>query len=181
MLRRNGLAAGDYELVKVGGMAQRWEALRDGKQDATLLSTPFDIIADAQAFKRLGRVAEVIGPYQGNIAAAKRDWARAHQNEIIGFIRSYTAGIEWLYDKTNREDAVTILMANVPGLSRHLAQQAWEELLGRGAGFCRRAKVDEEGLRTVLKLRERYGEPRKSLNDPTKYYDPSYYDRAICV
>jgi hypothetical protein len=38
MLRRNGLADGDYKVVRVGGMTQRWEALRAQKQDATLLS-----------------------------------------------------------------------------------------------------------------------------------------------
>src|SRR5271163_4312000 len=46
MLRRGGLAESDYQ--KVGGMVQRWDALRDGKQDATLLSAPYDILADAQ-------------------------------------------------------------------------------------------------------------------------------------
>ena len=31
MLRRGGLAESDYEIVKVGGMVQRWDALRDGE------------------------------------------------------------------------------------------------------------------------------------------------------
>ena len=41
MLRRNGLSEKDYSVETAGGMRQRWEALRERKQDGTLLSTPF--------------------------------------------------------------------------------------------------------------------------------------------
>jgi len=34
-LKRNGLAEDDYKIEKVGGMAQRWDALRDRKQAGT--------------------------------------------------------------------------------------------------------------------------------------------------
>ena len=30
----------------------------------------------------------------------------------------------------------------------------------------------------VLKLRSEYGEPKKELTDPAKYYDLTYYQRA---
>ncbi len=47
ILRRNGLDknAGDYKVVSAGGMTQRWKALSEGRQDATLLSAPFNIMA----------------------------------------------------------------------------------------------------------------------------------------
>src|SRR5579864_4540873 len=48
VLRRNGLTEDDYKIEKVGGGAQRWDALRDRKQPGTLLSTPFDILAGEQ-------------------------------------------------------------------------------------------------------------------------------------
>jgi hypothetical protein len=31
----------------------------------------------------------------------------------------------------------------------------------------------------VLALRSRYGEPKKTLSDPAKYYDGTYYDAAV--
>jgi len=34
-------------------------------------------------------------------------------------------------------------------------------------------------VRTVLELRSKYGEPKKVLADPAKYYDPSFYDAAM--
>jgi len=160
MLRRNGLAERDYNTVKVGGMTQRWEALCAQKQDATLLSTPFDLLGEVHGLHRLARAADVIGAYQGNVAAAKRSWAAAHPDEVIGFICAYAAAIEWLYDPRNRDGAVRILMASLPHMTAELAQGSYDQLLDPVRGFFRQAKLDANGLRTVLELRSRYGHPR---------------------
>jgi hypothetical protein len=34
-------------------------------------------------------------------------------------------------------------------------------------------------VRTVLQLRSKYGEPRKALSDPARYYDDSFYQAAM--
>ena len=39
--------------------------------------------------------------------------------------------------------------------------------------------IDIDGVRTVLALRSEYGEPKKALTDPAKYYDPTWYDQAL--
>ena len=39
--------------------------------------------------------------------------------------------------------------------------------------------IDVEGVKTVLALRSEYGEPRKALTDPARYYDLSYYAQAL--
>jgi len=179
MLRRNGLADGDYNVVRAGGMTQRWEALRAQKQDATLLSAPFDLLAEAHGLRRLARATDVVGAYQGNVAAAKRSWAAAHANEVIGFIRAYAAAIEWLYDPSNRDEAVRVLRARLPHITLELAQRSYEQLLDPVRGFFRQAKLDANGLKTVLQLRSRYGEPRRLLAEPAKYYDPAYYEAAL--
>jgi hypothetical protein len=35
-----------------------------------------------------------------------------------------------------------------------------------------------QGVNKVLELRSRYGEPKRTLSDPTKYFDAKYYDVA---
>jgi len=179
MLRRNGLAGDDYKIVRAGGMTRRWEALRAQKQDATLLSTPFDLLAEAHGLHRLARATDVIGPYQGNAAATKCSWAAAHADEVIGFIRAYAAAIEWLYDPSNRDEALGIPSENLPHMTTELAQRSYEQLLDPARGFFRQAKIDASGLKTVLELRSRYGEPTRLLAEPAKYYDPAYYEGAL--
>ena len=77
ILRRHGLDKdkGDYEIVRAGGMVQRWNALREGQHAATLLSAPYNIIAQNAGFRELVKATDVIGPYQGNVAAVRRPWA----------------------------------------------------------------------------------------------------------
>ena len=179
MLARNGLNEGEYSIERVGGTAQRWNALRDKKQSGTLLSAPFNLIAQQEHFIELAKATKVIGPYQGNVAATRRSWARQNKSLVIAFVRGYVQAIAWLYNKTNREEAVRILEKNVPEMSTGLAQQSYEELLDAQDGFSRKGRMNFEGLRTVLALRSHYAEPPKELADPLKYYDPSYYDSAI--
>jgi len=178
VLRRNGLTEDDYKIEKVGGGAQRWDALRDRKQSGTLLSTPFDILASEQHFNQLARATKVIGPYQGNVAATRRSWASENRTKVIAFIRGYAQAIDWLYDKANRDEAITILRNNVQ-ISPEIAERTYDELLDPKDGFFRKARVSTEGLRTVLALRSRYADPKKKLTDPLKYFDSSYYDAAM--
>jgi ABC-type nitrate/sulfonate/bicarbonate transport system substrate-binding protein len=178
VLRRNGLAESDYKIEKVGGMEQRWAALRDRKQAGTLLSAPFNILARDQHFNQLAQATKVIGPYQGNVAATRRTWARENRTKVIAFIRGYAQAIDWLYDKSNRDEALTILLNNVP-MSPEIAGRTYDELLDPKDGFFHKARVSTEGLRTVLALRSRYADAKKTLIDPLKYYDPSYYDAAL--
>jgi len=46
-------------------------------------------------------------------------------------------------------------------------------------GFQKKAKIDLEGVKTVLALRSKYGKPHQTLKDPALYYDPSFYEAAM--
>ena len=179
MLARNGLDESDYSVEKVGGTAQRWNALHKREQSGTLLSAPFNLVARDQHFTELAKATKVIGPYQGNVCATRRSWAQRNEKLVIDFIRAYIQAIDWLYDQNNREEAVRILEKNAPELSSGLAQRSYEELLNTESGFSSKARINFDGLQNVLELRSRYAEPKKKLSDPLKYYDPSYYDAAI--
>ena len=178
MLQAGGLKAGDYSLVRAGGVLQRWGALREKKHAGTLLITPFEIMAEAAGFRRLGNAVDVLGRYQGSVGAARRSWARANADKLVGYIRAYRAGLAWLYDSTNRAEALQMLQKNVPGMTSELAGKTHDALLAPVGGFERTAALDLEGARTVLKLRSEYGRPQKELTDPTRYVDLSYYERA---
>ena len=43
------------------------------------------------------------------------------------------------------------------------------------------ARLDAEGVKTVLALRSEYGNPRKELTQVQKYEDLSYYHRALAM
>jgi hypothetical protein len=51
-------------------------------------------------------------------------------------------------------------------------------LLADKGGLNRNLAPDAAGIRTVLELRSKYGAPQKTLTDPAKYVDVSYFEKA---
>jgi ABC-type nitrate/sulfonate/bicarbonate transport system substrate-binding protein len=175
ILRRNGLERDqDYELIGAGGMAQRWNGLREGRHHATLLSAPYNLIARNAGFSQLVRATDVIGPYQGNVAAARRSWAADNTNKIVGYIRAYRDSVTWLYEPSNQTEAIDILGRHLPQMPPDIAAASYPELLHPEHGFFRKCELDEAGLKCVLTLRERYASPAKRLGVLRRYYDPQY-------
>jgi ABC-type nitrate/sulfonate/bicarbonate transport system substrate-binding protein len=178
MLRRHGLNPGDYRIEKAGGVLARWQALLAHRHDGTMLLTPFDLLARAAGFNVLEYAIDVYGHYQGLVGATRRAYARDHPTALTGYIRGYLAGLAWLYDPGNAEAATALLRKNAPQMSPSLAQQSYAVLVSP-KGFAPRGQIDLVGVGTVLELRSRYGEPRRVLADPAKYYDPQYYQAAL--
>jgi len=169
----------DYTVVTAGGVLQRFQALMEKKHAGTLLLSPFEVQAEAKGFHRLANAIDVLGRYQGLVGGARKSWAEQNRDAVVGYIRAYSDAVDWLYDPTNRDEALAIFMKNLPGASAPAALTAYGILLGSTEGFQRKAKIDMEGVKTVLALRSKYGQPRKSLSDPSPYYDPSFYDAAM--
>jgi ABC-type nitrate/sulfonate/bicarbonate transport system substrate-binding protein len=181
IMRRHGLHkdrldkdTGDYEIVRAGGMVQRWNALREGKHTATLLSAPYNIIAKNAGFTELVKATDVIGPYQGNVAAVRRPWAQDNRAKIEAYIRAYRRSIAWLYEPNNRAEAIAILVSHLPQMPQAIAEASHRELLDPVRGFSRTCEIDRAGLDCVLSLRSRYGVPARQLHDPAKYCDLSF-------
>jgi ABC-type nitrate/sulfonate/bicarbonate transport system substrate-binding protein len=164
----------DYDVVRAGGMVQRWNALREGQHTATLLSAPYNIIAKNAGFKELVKATDIIGPYQGNVAAVRRPWARDNRTKIEAYIRAYRRSIAWLYEPDNRAEAIAILTSHLPQMPEVIAEASYGELLDPARGFFRACEIDPLGLGCVLELRSRYGLPAKQLHDPAKYCDLSF-------
>lgn len=178
MLEKEGLSQADYTLEKVGGMLQRFNALIEGKQSGTLLVPPFTFIAADKGYREFGTAISLLGPYQGVVAAARRGWLKDHREEAIGFIRAYISAIDWLYEPTNRGRATATYVKHMAGSTEGAAEKSYGVLLDPRSGFAKKAELDVNGIRAVMELRSRYGEPSQALTDPARYYDASLYKAA---
>ena len=178
LVARNGLAEADVNFVRAGGTANRYRDLVAGKHDATLLRTPFELLAQTRGHHTIA-TAETLGPYQGTVGLARRSWAREHEREVIGFLRAYKAATDWLYDRANRDVAEALLVANIRDMSPALAKRSYDLLVSDKGGLSRDLKPDVAGIATVLQLRSKYAVPPKPLNDPLRYVDLAYFDKAF--
>ncbi len=180
MLERGGLNLDrDYSVERAGGVLQRFQALLEKKHAATLLLSPFEIQAEAKGFNRLGDATDVLGAYQGIVGGARQSWANANRDAVVGYIRAFSEAVDWLYDPRNKDEAIAIFRKNLPNVSEQGAQAAYGVLLAASGGFQKKAQIDLAGVRTVLALRSKYAEPKKTLTDPSKYYEDSFYRAAI--
>jgi hypothetical protein len=135
--------------------------------------------AEEKGFHRLANATDVLGRYQGLVGGARKSWAEQNSDAVVGYIRAFSDAVDWLYDPSNRDDAIAILLKNLPNATPQSALVAYGILLNPVDGFQKKAKIDLEGVKTVLVLRSKYGKPHKTLKDPALYYDPSFYEAAM--
>ncbi len=177
LLHRAGVAESSVTLVRAGSTGNRYRDLIAGKHDGTLLRTPFELLAADRGFTMLATAKE-LGPYLGTVGAARRSWARENEAALVGFIRAYRAGLDWAADPNSREVAEAILIANLRDMTPPLARRSYDVLFAPKSGLIRNLSLDPARIKTVLRLRSKFGEPKKTLGDPAKYIDASYLVKA---
>ena len=175
LLENNGLTREkDYSIVAVGGGPARYQAMQESKGVAAILGAPNDIEAERLGYHLLGDAAGALGASQGAYAA-RRGWMKSHEAELVGFARAMRQAHDFVF--TNRADSVALLKAHMKELTQEQADAFYVTMVEKGA-LNRTPEIKREGLVNMLKLREKYAEPRKSLNDPDKYLDLAAYRKA---
>ncbi|HMA30750.1 MAG TPA: ABC transporter substrate-binding protein [Casimicrobiaceae bacterium] len=178
LVERGGLAESEVNYVRAGATRARYEDLIAGRHDGTLLRTPFELLAKARGCHVIATAAS-LGAYQGSVGAARRSWARANEAALIGYMRGYRDGLDWLYDPANRVVAEALLRSHIPDMTPALARESCDLLLAPQGGMFRDLALDLPGIATVLALRSKFGRPQKHLDDPWRYVDLGLHAKAF--
>ena len=177
ILDKNGLKfKKDYNVVALGGTTERFEAMKANKAAVAVLSAPNDIEAKNLGFNILADAPGELGGYQGSSYVVRRSWAKAHEREVVGWVRALIAAHEWVYE--NPGASIELMKKNLKGISDADAKVIYTSLTSGAGAFNRRAQINVAGMSTVLSLRGEFAEPQKTLTDPSKYMDLSYYRKA---
>lgn len=179
MLAKAGLTKNDYTMVPVGATPQRWESVKAGTHAGTLTIEPFTSIARAQGFNVLDTSTRLFPVYQGGSFAASRRWAAENPELLKGFIKGYLAGLDWALAPTNRAAASEILLRRMPEIKPGVAEAVLNSLLSPASGLTPKAAILNDGVKTVLDLRTRYGSGKEPLSDPSRYIDLRYYNEVV--
>jgi len=181
LLLRNGLKEGsDYTVKQVGAVSFRHKAMISDKANAGgILNLPFTVEAAAKGLVSLGRLVDLLGPYQAAGAFVMRPWARDHGPELEKYLAGYVESLRWIRDTGNRSAAVDLLVDKLK-LQRDIAERTYDLLIDPVSGFTPDAKFDDEGFRNMLALRAEI--ERKAETEavsPERYVDLRYYDQAM--
>jgi tripartite-type tricarboxylate transporter receptor subunit TctC/ABC-type nitrate/sulfonate/bicarbonate transport system substrate-binding protein len=176
ILQKHGLEAGkDYTVKPVGRGELRLKAMAESRENAAaILNLPYTIQGEQLGLKSLGSTVDMLGPYQANGAFVLRAWAKANPRLLERYIAAYVEAVRW--SLANREEAIGILVERHK-LPRDIAERTWQALADPARGFTPDARFDIQGFRNMLALRAEMegGKP----GAPEKYFDLSYYDRAM--
>jgi ABC-type nitrate/sulfonate/bicarbonate transport system substrate-binding protein len=179
MLEHGGLGKSDYELVRVGGVTERFEALQRREHAGSLFNAPFAGHLSDLGFNILDTATSTLGAYQNHVVAVRRGWAERNRTQVVGFIRGFCEAVEWLYDPANRAEAFMIFERNSSQRGPDAAASAYAVLFDAETGFARNGAFDPEGIRQVLALRAKYGMPSKRLGESGSYCDLSFLEQAL--
>jgi ABC-type nitrate/sulfonate/bicarbonate transport system substrate-binding protein len=177
ILDQNGLARGrDYTVLAVGGTGERLDAMRQDRAAVSLISPPQDLEAQRLGFNTMGDATRSLGAYQGSVYNVRRAWAKDHEREILAFIRAIVTAHDVIF--TDKAGSIAVLRKRLKELSAEDAAAVYAKMTGPG-GFARKARISIRGAKVVLSVRSVYGEPRKTLDDPYRYVDLGYYEKAM--
>jgi ABC-type nitrate/sulfonate/bicarbonate transport system substrate-binding protein len=182
ILLQHGLVAGrDYTGTPTGGTAGRFQLMREHREYAgSMLSPPSSLMAEQLGFHNLGSTVTLIGPYQGTGAFVMRGWALANADRLERYIRGYVEGLRWVLAPANQAEVIAFIAARYQ-LPADIAAASYEAATNVANGWTPDARLNVEGLRTVLALRAEFeggGAPPQAAEP---YYDMTYYQRAVAA
>jgi ABC-type nitrate/sulfonate/bicarbonate transport system substrate-binding protein len=181
LMEKNGLKDGDYEFLEAGGSSKRWDAIRKGAAAGGLLNPTTEARAKAEGFPVLSRTSELLPDYPGSVYTTTRTWAKAHEDELVKFIRAYRQALEWVFDPANRDKAAEILAKTVGNINQKQAAEALSDMLTPPGTYIRDASLSPQAVEMAISLRSKYGVPKKEIGKPSEYVDMSYHQKAVAA
>lgn len=180
MLKLNGVDKSQITIKPVGATRFRVQAITTDKTvAASMLNLPFSLQAEQAGLKKLATATDVIGPYLSTTGFVMRTWGAAHRDVLARYIRAYLEGLDWVLDPANKAEAIAMLAKGL-NISPAMAEASYAVATDPRSGFARKAAMDLDGFRNVLKLRaEQHGDWGGVPPSPDKYLDLSYYNEAV--
>ena len=177
-----GLEAGeDYQIKPIGNASMRFKAmLEDPFNAGGVMNPPFSSEAKLRGMKSLGRLTDLLGPYQAGGAFLLRRFAETNAATLENYIKAYVTCLRWTLDPANRAAGVDLLMRKLD-LTRDVASATHDQLVEPGFGFQGDAKLDMEGVRNMLATRAQTQGHSPQLEKVSNYMDESYYRRALAT
>jgi ABC-type nitrate/sulfonate/bicarbonate transport system substrate-binding protein len=181
ILLLHGLEPGrNYQVKPIGATPARLAAMREHKEyAASILGPPTSLLAKEQGFFSLGSTLQILGPYQGVSAFARKPWANANGVLLTRYIAAFVEAQRWILDPAHKPQVIAVL-AREYKLSSDLANEAYTSWIVAPGGFEPDAAIDLDGFRNVLQLRADVEHTWKGpAPGPEKYYDSAYYKAAL--
>jgi ABC-type nitrate/sulfonate/bicarbonate transport system substrate-binding protein len=165
------------DLIPAGGTSSRYAAMKANAVAAAAMLQPDDFRAMDEGFNRVAVSTEAVKDYSFSSVLVRRDWARAHADEVVRFLRACGRATAWLYDPANRDAAIAVLMERTKQEEKYTGL-TYDLMVTQDRVFPEGCAVRPAGIQAVIDLLGEVGELSAPLPTPDKYVDTSYWQRA---
>ena len=180
ILKKHGLEwKRDYAVKSFGNTVARADAMSRGEASGAMMSMPEEEI-QKRGFKVLAQAQDHVKHYARGLGATRRVWANANEDLVVRFTRAMIRATDWLQDPKNRDDAIQLLLSENKN-NKARASVMYEQTISPTMGLTPRSRIDMEGIRTVLDLREVAGLMKPPVPKPEKYVDDRFYQKALAT
>jgi ABC-type nitrate/sulfonate/bicarbonate transport system substrate-binding protein len=169
----------DYEVKSFGNTVARADAMSRGEAAGAMMSMADEEIKK-RSFKILTEAKDHVKHYARGLGATRRQWANANEELVVRFTRAMIRATDWLQDAKNKNDAIQLLLAENKN-NQARAEAMYANTLSPTMGLTPRSRLDMEGIRTVIELREIAGLMKPPVPKPEKYVDERFYKKALAT
>ena len=182
ILSTAGLNPGsDYQMKEAGGTTARVAAMLKHKEYAATMASGQTAVRARQAgLVSLAATSSIFGPVLRYGVFTRRQWAKENSNLLVRYLAAHIEAQRWIMDPANKNKVIDIV-AQQGKLSRDLAGGIYEMDTGPN-GLAKDAAIDVARFSNVLKFRaEVEGSWGGKAPAPDRYYDVSYYEKALAM
>ncbi|HWH79465.1 MAG TPA: ABC transporter substrate-binding protein, partial [Candidatus Binatus sp.] len=167
----------DYEVKSFGNTVARADAMSRGEAAGAMMSMSDEDIKKRN-FKVLTEAKDHVKHYARGLGATRRDWANANEDLVVRFNRAMIRATDWVQDTKSKDDVIQLLLVEAKN-NKARAETMYAAALSPTMGFTPRSRLDLEGIRTVIELRETAGLMKPGEFKAEKYVDERFYKKAI--
>jgi len=180
ILKKHGLEWNrDYTFKSFGNTTARADAMSRGDAAGAMMSLADEEI-QKRNFKVLAHAQEYVKHYARGLGATRREWANANEDLVVRFNRAMIRATDWLQDTKNKDEAVQLLLGETKN-NKARAESLYNITLSPTMGLTPRSRIDMEGIRTIIELREVAGLMKAPVPKPEKYVDERFYKKALAT
>lgn len=173
-----GVKDTEYSLKIVGRTGLRLEEMLKNPSDAgaSTLNPPFSFEAKNAGLMSLGRMVDLVGPYQGQGMFALQPWINNNGGTIEKYITAWVKAVRFGTDPANKKEVIEILAKNMKQ-SKEIVEASYQTLTTPGFGLDQDAKFSAAGFKNLLEIRAEF--EKAAPMDASKLVDLSHYNRAV--
>jgi len=167
----------DYAFKSFGNTAARANAMSQGEASGAMMNLRDDEI-QKRGFKVLAEAKDYVKQYARGLGATRRAWANSNEDLVVRFTSAMIRSTDWVLDQNNRQAGVQLLLAETKN-NKARAESMYEQAISPTMGFMPRSRIDYEGIRQVIELREIAGLMKPGETKAEKYVDERFYNKAL--